>query len=210
MSTHVEAPRAGDRRLLMLIIALGIQLALVGAYLGGRVMLGGGDSPGGAVASAGAPGPQKPGGSYGIASDVRTSFGSMVVGSAQALTGLTSKDLAGATHGIAGYVAPDQVQVQVTVEMTNRLRVPIKYSPSQFTLVPATGAPIEVRAASIKPSKLYPDAAVDATLVFVAPRDGQKLSLAFQDYERPTPFIVDLSHIDTAPKKGAADEHGHP
>lgn len=208
MSVHTATTRGGDRRLLILILAIGIQLALVGAYLGGRVMIGGGsDSAPSAQATSEGP---KPDGSYGIASDIRTSFGSVVVGSAQSMKGLTAKDLAGATHGIAGYVSPTEVQVQVTVEMTNRLRTPIDYSPAQFTLVPEKGDPIEVRAASVKPSKLYPDAAVDATLVFVAPRNGKKLKLAFQDAGRAKPFFVDLSFIDTAPKKGAAPDHAHP
>ncbi len=209
MTARTETPPRGDSRMLLFVVAIGIQLALVGAYLAARVLSGGGDH-GAAVASSANPGPA---GTCGIACDVRTSFGSLVVGSAQAMPGLTAKDLAGNVHGIAGYVAPDQVQVQVTLEMTNRLRTPIEYSPDQFSLVQSGGKPIPVRAANIKPSKLYPDAAIDATLIFVAPRKGQKLQLAFKDRERAEPFLVDISHVDTSPKKGAGadDSHGkHP
>lgn len=206
MKTHSEPIRGGDYRILILILAVGVQVALLGAYLGGRMIFGG-SSPSTAhthLASSKATAD----GSYGIASDVRTSFGSVVVGTAQSLPGLTRKSLAGANHGIGGYVPPDKVQVQVTVELTNRLRNPIPYSPSQFSLIAGTAKPIAVTGSSIKPATLLPDAAVEATLIFVAPRRGQKLKLAFQDRGRSTPFLIDLGRVDTAPK--GTDAHSHP
>ncbi len=206
MTTRSEPLRGGDHRMLILILAVGVQVALLGAYLGGRLVFGGSSSSGAHthVASS-TPGAD---GSYGIASDVRTSFGSVVVGTAQSLPGLTRQALAGANHGIGGYVPPDKVQVQVTVEITNRLRTPIPYSPSQFTLVSGSAKPIAVTGSSIKPATLLPDAAVEATLIFVAPRKGQKLKLAFQDRGRSTPFLIDLGRVDTAPK--GTDAHSHP
>jgi hypothetical protein len=208
MTTRTEPIRGGDHRMLVLILAIGVQVALLGAYLGGRMVCGG-DSPASVLhshAEASTTGGAQSG--YGIASDVQTSFGSVVVGTAQSLPGLTRRSLAGANHGIGGYVPPDKVQVQVTVEITNRLRTPIPYSPSQFTLISGTSQPISVTGSSIKPATLLPDAAVEATLIFVAPRKGQKLQLAFQDRGRATPFLINLGRVDTAPK--GTDAHSHP
>ena len=192
----------GDNRALLLILAVGVQVALLGAYVGSRTLRDGGSAHEHSVAAQTGATSQ-----YGIASDVRTSFGSIVVGSAQTLAGLGSRPLAGANHGIGGYVPPSQAQVQVTVDITNRTRNPIAYSPSQFTLISGKDAPIKVTRASIKPATLLPDAAVEATLIFVTTRKGQKLQLAFQDRGRETPFLVDLGRVDTAPK--GTDVHTH-
>jgi hypothetical protein len=194
--------------MLILILAIGVQVALLGAYLGGRMVFG--DSSSASSAHSHAASSSTAGGAsgYGIASDVRTSFGSVVVGTAQSLPGLTRKSLAGANHGIGGYVPPEKVQVQVTVELTNRLRTPIAYSPDQFSLISGKAKPIAVTGSSIKPATLLPDAAVEATLIFVAPRKGQKLQLAFQDRGRSEPFLIDLGRVDTAPK--GTDAHSHP
>lgn len=200
-----QTPRArGDNRALLLILFIGVQVALIGAYVGSKALRSAEITHHeaqvtGQVSSTG----------YGIASDVRTSFGSIVVGSAQSLNGLGAKPLGGVNHGIADYVGPESAQVQVTVDITNRTRAPIPYSPSQFTLVAGTGTPIAPDRASIKPATLLPDAAVEATLIFIAPRKGQKLQLAFQDRGREEPFLVDLGRVDTAPK-GTDDHNTHP
>jgi hypothetical protein len=196
----------GDNRALLLILAVGLQLALIGAYLGVKTLSGGEAEAHAHVATPPPNGPTGSGG-YGIASDVRTSFGSIVVGSAQTLKGLGAKPLAGGNHGIGKYVPQSQAQVQVTVDITNRTREQIAYSPSQFTLISGKGEPIVVTRASIKPAMLLPDAAVEATLIFVAPRNGQKLKLAFKDAKRDAPFLVDLGRVDTAPT--GTDDHSH-
>ena len=208
MTTRAETIRGGDHRTLIMILAIGVQLALLGAYLGGRMITGDAGSSG-VHAHEGSSAAAATTAGYGIASDVRTSFGSVVVGTAQSLPGLTRQSLAGANHGIGGYVPPDKVQVQVTVEISNRLRTPAPYSPSQFTLISGSGGKaIPVTGSSIKPATLLPDAAVEATLIFVAPRNGQKLQLAFQDRGQAKPFLINLGRVDTAPKD--PDTHGHP
>lgn len=199
------APVRRDNRALLLILAVGLQVALIGAYLGAKTL-----STGDGHAHVASTPPQGPSGGYGIGSDVRTSFGSVVAGTAQSLPGVTRKALAGANHGIGGYVPPDKVQVQVTVEISNRLTTPIPYSPSQFTLISGNGTPIPVTGSSIKPATLLPDAAVEATLIFVAPRKGQKLKLAFQDRGRSTPFLIDLGRVDTSPTRESDDHGTHP
>ncbi len=202
----MESRPRGDNRALLLILAVGLQIALLGAYLGYRTLSStGSDASVHHAASVTA----SPSG-YAIGSDVRTSFGSIVVGTAQSLRGVTSKALAGAVHGIGGYVPPDKVQVQVTVEISNRTRTPIPYSPSQFTLHDGSGAPLKVTGSSIKPATLLPDAAVEATLIFVAPRKGQKLKLGFLDRGRTAPFLVDLGRVDTAPDKSSDAHTTHP
>ena len=205
MTARAETIRGGDNRALLLILAVGLQVALLGAYLGVKTLSddGAAHANQAVAAESGAPA------GYGIASDVRTSFGSVVVGTAQSLPGVTRKALAGNNHGIGGYVPPDKVQVQVTVEISNRLRTPIPYSPSQFSLISGKAAPIKVTGSSIKPATLLPDAAVEATLIFVAPRKGQKLKLAFLDRGRTTPFLIDLGRVDTSPK-GTDDHTKHP
>lgn len=188
----------GDTKLLMLILAIGVQLALLGAYIGLKSSFGGeGNSPAPAAASSG---------KCSLGCDVRTSFGSMVVGTAQTLAGVTSRNLGGMSHGIAGYVPPDKAQVQVTVELTNRLRTPIAYSPEQFSLV-SKGTRVPVTTASIRPATLLPDSGMEATLIFVVPRKGQKLQLAFTERGRTAPYLVDLGRVDTAPK--GKDDHTH-
>lgn len=207
MATHPvpaqPAPR-GDSKLLLLILAIGLQVALLGAYIGSKTVFG---NDAGAQGLGIAATPPPPNGGFGVGSDVHTSFGSIVVGTAQGLPGLPAKALGGMNHGIAGYVSPNEAQVQVTVVITNRTREPVPYSPSQFTVRSATTAPVKVTASSIKPATLLPDAAVEATLVFVVPRKNQKLSLAFQDRGRSTPFLVDISHIDTAPPAPGTEVH---
>ena len=205
MTTRAEAIRGGNMRMLLLILAIGVQVALLGAYLGARTAFGG-DPPVGALAEQDA---ATLSAGYGIASDVRTSFGSVVVGTAQALKGVTSRALGGNNHNIGGYVPPEKVQVQVTVEITNRLRTQIPYSPSQFSLIAGTSKPVAVTGSSIKPGRLLPDAAIEATLIFVVPRTAQKLKLAFQDGGRATPFLIDLGRVDTAPP-GNSTHNTHP
>ena len=196
-TTTISAdPARRGNRTLLLIIALGVQIALLGVYVGARTVFAGGPA---VLAPA-------TGGPFGIASDVRTSFGSIVVGTAQTLKGVSARNLGGMSHGINGYVPPDKAQVQVTVEITNRLRVPVAYAPDQFTLR-SGGATIRPTTASIRPATLLPDAAVEATLIYVVPRTGQALRLAFKDPKRSTPFLVNLGRVDTAPP--GTDDHSH-
>jgi hypothetical protein len=192
MSARAGTIRGGDTKALLLILAIGVQLAIVGAYLGMKTVFAGAPGTPAPISAATAPG------TYGIASDVPVSFGSLVVGTAQTIEGVAARNLGGMNHGIAGYVPPDKAQVQVTVELTNRRRTPIAYSPEQFSLMSA-GERLPIRSASIRPATLLPEASVEATLIFVAPRTGQALQLAFQDEGRAAPLLVDLGRVDTAP-----------
>jgi hypothetical protein len=150
-------------------------------------------------------------GPFTIGETARTSFGVLAVESAERLKGLTAKDLAGMTHGISGYVPPDKVQVQVSVTMRNLLRDPSRWSPSQFRLVtasrPATASVAKGRTAtssSARPGRLQPDAALDARIAFLVPRDGKKLYLQFREKPTSKPLVFDLGR--SSGRKASAAE----
>jgi hypothetical protein len=154
-------------------------------------------------------------GRFTVAQDIATSFGWIAVEHAETVKGLTSKDLAGAVHGIGSFVGAERALVKAAVTLRNGPGRPLPYSLTQFTLV-ATGKDGERRRypvanASVRDGVLQPDAAVDASLGFVVPRDGATLALEFADPGRERPFVIDLKagagRVSAADKR--ADQHGH-
>jgi hypothetical protein len=153
-----------------------------------------------------------------IAQDVRTSFGVVAVEGVTRSAGPTARALAGVTHGIQSLVAPDKIQVNAAVTLTNLGPGLARYSPTQFELLATRGRkpsagdrPVRVARASVAPGTLQPSASVDATLTYVVPRKGSKLWLAFRDRGNPTPILFDLGRLDRTPR-GATDNyppHGH-
>jgi hypothetical protein len=124
-------------------------------------------------------------GHWAVAEDVPTSFGFVAVEHAETVKGLTAKQLAGAVHGIGDFVGAERAMVKASVTLRNGPVRPLDYSPRQFTLV-ATGKDGKARRypvsnASVRDGILQPDAAVDASLGFVIPRTGARLSLEFAD-----------------------------
>ena len=149
-------------------------------------------------------------GLYAVGQSVPTSFGVVAVQSADKIGGLTAKDLAGVTHGIQNLIRPDQVQVQVVMELTNLRNHPVAYSPDQFRLVSNRGStPLSVFATSLQPNALQPEASLDGTLTFVAPRNGAKLILEFRDQGRARPIRIDLGRIERTPANAFAGYHHH-
>jgi hypothetical protein len=144
-------------------------------------------------------------GPFGTAQDIPTSFGVVAVEHAAKLNGTTAKQTGGVTHGISGFVAPDKVLVQASVTLTNLLDEPIDYDPRQFRLLhgPKRTPVAEVRS-SVKPGTLQPDAAIDARLNFIAPRNGDKLWIEFTDPGRDKPLLIDLGRTGKTPE-GAFD-----
>jgi hypothetical protein len=144
-------------------------------------------------------------GPFGTAQDVPTSFGVVSVEYAEKINGTTAKQTGGQTHGISGFVPADKVQVQASVTLTNLLDAPIAYDPRQFRLlVGADRKPVTEVRANIKPGTLQPDAAIDARLTFIAPRNGDKLWIEFTDPARATPILIDLGRTGRTPE-GAFD-----
>ena len=149
-----------------------------------------------------------------VAQDVPTSFGVVAVESVTVNAGPTAKALAGVTHGIQNLVRPDRLQVDATVTLTNQQQKVLRYSPAAFTLyatrgrAPAPGdRPIHLVRASALPGTLQPNAAVDATLTFVLPRDGSKLWMTFVD--RGKPIVFDLGRTDRTPPGALNAYHAH-
>jgi hypothetical protein len=201
MDARIATPETGFRRttepvarrtaLLVGYIAGAVALVAVGAYLAvGVVSRGAPKDPVVAL----------PPGPFGTAQDIPASFGVVAVEHVEKTNGLTAKDLAGATHGISGYVAPNKVQVQASVTLTNLLDHPIAYDPRQFRLlVGKRRKPIDEVRSNLRPGTLQPDASIDAQLQFVAPRNGSKLWIQFSDPGRSKPILIDLGRTGKTP-----------
>jgi hypothetical protein len=154
-------------------------------------------------------------GRFAVAEDIRTSFGFVAVEHADTVKGLTSKDLAGAVHGIGDFVGAERAMVKASITLRNGPVRALPYSPRQFTLVATTRRGkvkrYPVSNASVRDGILQPDAAVDASLGFVVPRDNARLALEFTDPGRERPIVIDLQaragRASAAEKR--ADQHGH-
>jgi hypothetical protein len=212
MDARIATPETGFRRttepvarrtaLLVGYIAGAVALVAVGAYLAvGVVSRGAPKDPVVAL----------PPGPFGTAQDIPASFGVVAVEHVEKTNGLTAKDLAGATHGISGYVAPNKVQVQASVTLTNLLDHPIAYDPRQFRLlVGKRRKPIDEVRSNLRPGTLQPDASIDAQLQFVAPRNGSRLWIQFSDPGRSKPILIDLGRTGTTPANAFDGFHrGH-
>jgi hypothetical protein len=191
-------PRAWN---LLVVALVGGTLALAGA---GAVLAAGivaaGDSH-----SASSVKPPILTGPFGTGQDVPTSFGVVSVEYAEKINGTTAKQTGGQTHGISGFVPADKVQVQASVTLTNLLDQPTAYDPRQFRLlVGKDRKPVNEVRANIKPGALQPDAAIDARLSFIAPRNGDKLWIEFTDPGRAKPILIDLGRTGRTPE-GAFD-----
>jgi len=151
-----------------------------------------------------------------IGQDVRTSFGVAAVEGITKMSGPTARKLAGVTHGIQSLVPPNKIQVNATVTITNLLARPLHYSPAQFTLRATRGGKFSRSArtfplvrASVSRGTLQPDASIEATLNFVAPRDGSRLWMTFDDPARAPPFVFDLGRTDRTPRGALNHYHAH-
>lgn len=134
---------------------------------------------------------------YGINEPVDTSFGSIIVSAADDLTGLTSQDLAGVTHGIQNLVLADKAQIQLTVALINRTGKLVNYSPDQFRLSTANNPDlIELTGSTIREGELQPHSNIEATLSFVVPRDGATYTLLFRDPGNDQIVQIDLGDVD--------------
>jgi hypothetical protein len=197
MSANPRAVAPPAPRLLAATLLTAVVVAaLAGGLLAGRLLLG---SP--PPVDLVEPGPAP----LGVGQSVKTSFGVVAVEHAEKLNGLTSKELGGMTHGVQSFVGSDKLQLQVTATITNQLDHPVAYSPGQFRLV-AGKKKLKAAGSSITAGTLQPDAAIDARLSFVAPRDGGRLLVQFTDPGRSQPILIDLGKVDRA---APTDSHDH-
>jgi hypothetical protein len=173
------------------LVALVIALMTAGAVLSARTIAGGSEAGHGHGTA--------PNGPLTAGQGIPTSFGAVAVEYAVRLSGLTSKDLNGMTHGVKNYVPPESSQVQVAVTLANQLPDTLDYDPAQFRLIAGTEkqpAPDARRqrptGASFRPGTLQPDAAIEGTLSFVVPNKRAHLWVEFRDPARKRPLLVDL------------------
>jgi len=211
MDGRIAAPPAGiartagspPRRIAAVTyIAAAAALLVVGAVLAARLIAAGAPAD---------PAIALPKGPFGTSQDIPASFGVVAVEHVDKTNGLTAKDLAGNTHGVSGLVAPDKVQVDASVTLTNLLDHPIAYDPRQFRLLVGDHKkPIDEVRSNMRPGTLQPDASIDSQLRFIAPRNGSKLWISFKDPGRSAPILVDLGRTGTTPKGAFAGFHqGH-
>jgi uncharacterized protein DUF4352 len=186
---------------LLILLALVLAVASTGAVLAAR-SVGGSESEHGHA--------PVPNGPLTAAQGIPTSFGAVAVEYAVRLTGLTSKDLAGMTHGIQNYVPPESAQVQVAVTLANQLERTQAYSPGQFRLIAGTkerpsadAKRLTPTGATFKPGTLQPDAAIEGTVSFVVPSKRAHLWVEFRDPGRKRPLLVELGR-PTVTRPGAA------
>lgn len=174
------------------MVALVLALMTAGAVLAAKTIAGG-------TETASHHGSSIPNGPRTAGEGIPTSFGAVAVEYAVRLGGLTSKDLAGMTHGIRNYVPPESSQVQVAVTLANQLPDTLDYTPSQFRLIAGSDDPPgpdrrrqAPTGASFRPGTLQPDAAIEGTLSFVVPNKRAHLWVEFRDPARKKPILVDL------------------
>ncbi len=187
---------------LIVLLALVVAIASTGAVLAARSVAGGASAEHGHGAV--------PNGPLTAGQGIRTSFGAVAVEYAVRLTGLSSKDLAGMTHGIQSYVPPESAQIQVAVTLANQLDDTQSYGPGQFRLIagtteqPAADAKrLSPTGSTFKPGTLQPDAAIEGTVSFVVPNERAHLWVEFKDPGRKRPLLVELGR-PTVSRPGAA------
>jgi hypothetical protein len=213
--TSLPALGAGRSRALNRVALLGAAIALA-VGIAGAVLALGMIRLGNETAALQRDASLATGGTAGIAQDIPTSFGVVAVESVTKSPGPTAKALAGVTHGIQNLVPPNKVGVDATVVMTNLQGTPVQYTPRQFRLYATRGAkpgagdkPIPLARASVAPGTLQPNASIDATLRFVAPRNGVKLWMTFTDPARDGRILVDLGRTGRTPPGALAQYHAH-
>lgn len=154
-----------------------------------------------------------------LGESIPTSFGVIAAENVNKLVGLTPKQLGGMTH-YPSYMAPNLMQVQVFVELSNTQRHAVAYAPQQFRLVVGSGRPIPLSNATLPVGTMQPSAAVEGQLTFIAPRRtraGSHLWLEFRDPGAAKPVRVDLGSAQTRGHIPAAStyqqghlDHQHP
>ena len=201
-TTEQQPAGRSIRRLPHLLPLLGlfvvVLLAGAGAFVAAGVMTGG-SLPGDSTQASGP---------FGVAQEIRTSFGSFVVSQVEQVDGLSAQAVSGMSHS-NGFVSDDKVQIMAAVTLTNRLNRPADYAPSQFRLradkseesLPATWA-------SIDRGSLPPQTSVTANLKFVAPRDGSRLWIEYRELGRAEASLIEAGRTDQAPE-GAGEGYHH-
>lgn len=149
-----------------------------------------------------------------VGEEIFTEYGVVSVQLVDKSAGVPSKALAGATH-YPSYVGGAQMSVQVTLTAKNLITRPTTVSADQFTLLSGKTA-VTPRRVAVDTVKLQPEASFDEILSFTVPREGQPLTLAYQETKDASPILVDLGRAAAVAEgqKGTtaapgADDHAH-
>src|SRR5207245_267320 len=125
-------------------VAGGVSLATLGAVLSVGMLATRNSSTPGAPA-------------YAVGRDAPTSFGSIAVQDVALVDGLSAADLGGMTHGIQRLVPEDQLEVQVSLLLTNSTARSVDYAfARRFRLVSAAGFEATLLAGSADPDGSLP------------------------------------------------------
>jgi hypothetical protein len=148
--------------------------------------------------------------SFGIGDDVPTSFGIVAVEFVRSVDGVSHRALAGANHGVSGYLDSSQQQIQIAVAITNRGERPLTYTVHQFQLkatIKGKTAVLAATAGDLPDGRILPDAGIEGHLDFTLPAAAAVASLLFHDPGAKAPVVIDLGTISaTAP--GPVHSHG--
>jgi hypothetical protein len=146
-------------------------------------------------------------GTSAIGHPITTTFGTITVEGAETLGGLTSGDLGGVTHGIQNLVLSDKAQVEVTVLLANTGDAPVRVTPSQFQLiVEGTPDPVAPTGSTMRPLSLEPGASVEASLTFVVPQSGARMTVGYADPGNAAAVSVPIGILGQVP---AVPDDGH-
>lgn len=145
-----------------------------------------------------------------IATSVPTDFGFLTVPYIQKLSGLTSRDLSGAVHGVSGLVAAGDEQVQVNVELSSTRRDRVtNYRVDDFSLLVGDGSKVLAPSSTtIHNGVLQPAASVTGHLGFVIPKDGSRLRLRYAPRGGRS-VLVELGRADRAHTGEKEQVHHH-
>jgi anti-sigma factor RsiW len=144
-----------------------------------------------------------------IGDDVSSSFGVVAVEFVRSVDGVTSRALAGASHGVSGLVDASHQQMQVAVAITNRSQRPIHHTAMRFTLLVTAGGTtrtMKPAAGDLPDMRIQPHAGIEGHLDFTLPRKRVHLTLLYRDPGAKKPIVIDLGSYASRP---AAAEHGH-
>jgi hypothetical protein len=150
--------------------------------------------------------PAKP---AGIGDDVATSFGVVAVEFVRSVDGVSHRALAGANHGVSGYVEAGLQQIQVAVAITNRGSKPLSYTVRDFRLratVKGKTTTLNATAGDLPDGRILPDAGIEGHLDFTLPAANAAATLVFHDSGAKAPVVIDLGTIAVA---APAPAHSH-
>jgi hypothetical protein len=145
-----------------------------------------------------------------IGDDVETSFGIVAVEFVRSVDGLSSRSLAGATHGVPGLIDTGHTRIQAALSVTNRRPEPLQFSVDQVRLRVTLDDRTTVQGpvgGDLPDARVLANAGIEGHLDFVVPRDGARLALLFRDPASSTPVVINLGRTDFA--TASSGEHTH-